>query len=233
MGLGPVWAPALEGELTDAGVPVSDSSWNPEGVTAWRRRTLAASDTLTIHTYRVVAMRLASFAPTVIQERAQGRPSRLTLDRWGLGLALRYTHDVAPLHPGRAGQRLVQTGLPQRADPPDIVRRQAQKLWLAGSSRSHIGQSCALGPAALARVLGPLPARLTTGMVSARFGWSADNVYQRIARETFPRPDGVDGHLRWWWATTVDHWEEAADLVQCPQCPARVQRVAAHSRVHQ
>lgn len=111
----------------------------------------------------------------------------------------------------------------------------AEQLWLAGTSRSEIAVTCHLGPAALGRIIETLPPRLTSGMVTTRFGWSPDNIFQKLNRGTFPAPDGTDGpsgHTRWWWATTIDAWAADRDLVTCPRCNAQVERLTMHMRAH-
>lgn len=235
LGLGPAWSQALEAELTANGISPQAGAWNTDMVDGWRRRTLADGDLLTLREYRLLAMRVASFAPMTIRERAHGRTDRATFGRLGLTLALRYTHGLEPLHPGRAGHRLLTKGPDWQGDPPRVVRRTAEQLWLAGAARQNIATACGLGPAALARVIEPLPARLTSGMVTARFGWSADNVFQKVNRGTFPPPDGFDGpsrQVRWWWATTIDEWAADRNLVTCPQCDAQVERLTTHQRAH-
>lgn len=232
LSLGRAWATALETELAAAGVPRHGGAWDADAVTGWARRMIAASDLLTIHQYRLVAMRLASFSPAVIRARAESGMDRGVLDRCGLMLALRYTTDLAPMKVGRAGHRLVRDGMPSRGQVSVVARRDVERLWLAGVSRADIAISSGLGPKALARLVRQLPPRLTSGAVTARFGWSPDNIFQKVSRGTFPAEDGRDGQLQWWWASTVDAWERGRQLVQCPHCPARVERLGAHLKAH-
>lgn len=65
-----------------------------------------------------------------------------------------------------------------------------------------------------------------------RFGWSPDNLLQKVKRGTFPLEDGADRHTRWWWEPTVDQWEVTTELTSCPVCSARVQRLPQHMRRH-
>ena len=232
LSLGRAWASALESELAAAGVPRHGGTWDAGAVTGWARRMVAASDLLTIHQYRLVAMRLASFPQSVIRERAESGMDRDVLDRCGLMLALRYTTDLAPMRVGRAGHRLVRDGIDSRGQVSVVALRDVERLWLAGVSRADIAVSSGLGPKALARLVRQLPPRLTSGAVTALFGWSPDNIFQKVSRGTFPAEDGRDGQLRWWWASTVDAWERGRQLVQCPHCPARVERLGAHLKAH-
>lgn len=230
--LGRAWATALETELAAAGVARHGGVWDAAAVTGWARRMVATSDLLTIHQYRLVAMRLASFSPAVIRQRAESGMDRGVLDGCGLMLALRCTTDLAPMRVGRAGHRLVRDGIASRGQVSVVARGDVERLWLAGVSRADIAVSSGLGPKALAKLVRQLPPRLTSGAVTARFGWSPDNIFQKVSRGTFPAEDGRDGQLRWWWASTVGAWERGRQLVQCPHCPARVERLGAHLKAH-
>lgn len=232
LSLGRAWATALETELTAAGVPRHGGTWDGGAVTGWARRMVAASDLLTIHQYRLVAMRLASFSPAVIRERAQSGMDRGVLERCGLMLALRYTTDLAPMKVGRAGHRLVRDGIASHGQVSVVAGRDVERLWLAGVSLAEIAASSGLGPTVLGRLVRTLPPRLTSGAVTARFGWSPDNIFQKLSRGTFPVEDGREGQLRWWWGSTVQAWEQHRTLVQCPHCPARVERLGAHLQAH-
>ncbi|OLP72521.1 hypothetical protein BJM39_24470 [Salmonella enterica subsp. enterica serovar Javiana] len=67
------------------------------------RRTVAGSDLLTVRDYGLVAMRGAGFAPGVVKRRgAHTKLDPALLNRTALALALRYTHDLEPMRPGRA-----------------------------------------------------------------------------------------------------------------------------------
>ncbi|GAB3439116.1 hypothetical protein GCM10027517_12140 [Phycicoccus ginsengisoli] len=233
--LGPAWAPTLEGELRTAGVPRDGRQWHADAAAGWVRLTLARSDFLTARDYRMVAMRLAGFSPAVIKARAHANLEGDQLSRTALAVALRYSHDVAPMRPRRAGHRLVLHALPNKVGVPDLVRRSVEQAWLAGEPPEQIAARTGLGPTYLARALEGLPPRLTTGDVSDRFGWSAANIFQKLARGTFPTEDGrygVNGQLRWWWPATVEEWENTRPLVQCPRCPAKVLRLRSHLRAH-
>ena len=233
LGLGPSWVTAVEVELEAAGVRRTSDVWDSALVRGWVNRTVADGDLLTARQYRAVAMRLNRFPPPVIRQRAETAMGRAEIERCGLTIALRYTHDYAPMVVGRAGHRLVRQGLADgRRDLPPAAAARARELWEAGATRQEMAAQFELGPAALARVVAQLPERLTSGAVSSRFGWSADNIFQRLDRGTFPSPDGVEGHRQWWWATTVQAWEDQQELAQCPQCPARVRRMSAHARAH-
>ena len=76
------------------------------------------------------------------------------------------------------------------------------------------------------------PRRLSSGDVSDLLGWSADNIFQRLSRGTFPEPDGVDGGFRWWWQDTVTSWAQRVELVSCPVCGAQVERLGQHMTAH-
>lgn len=233
--LGAAWADALEHELLIAGVPRQGRQWQPDAAAGWVRLTLARSDFLTARDYRTVAMRLAGFSPAVIKARVHANLEGDQLARTALAVALRYSHDVAPMRPRRAGHRLVLRGLPDKVGVPDLVRRSVEQAWLAGEPPEQIAARTGLGPTYLARALEGLPPRLTTGDVSDRFGWSAANIFQKLARGTFPTEDGrygVNGQLRWWWPATVEEWENTRPLVQCPRCPAKVLRLRSHLRAH-
>ena len=233
--LGPAWACALERELRIAGIPREGGEWQSGAAAGWVRLTLAHSDFLTAHDHRLVAMRLAGFSPAVIKARAHAKLEGDQLARAALVLALRYSHDVAPMRPGRAGHRLVRDGLPDTVGVPHLVRRSIERAWLAGEPPEQIAASTGLGPTRLARALEGLPPRLTTGDVSKRFGWSAANIFQKLARGTFPAEDGrygASGQLRWWWPATVEAWENSRPLVRCPQCAAKVQRLRSHEKAH-
>ena len=231
VGLGRAWAPTLEKELRAAGA-ARGRRWDTEVVTGWHHRMVAASDMMTARQYRVVAMCLESFPPAAIRERAGSSMERSQLGRLALVLALRYAADLAPMRPGRAGHRLVRDALNWDRKVPAVVRREVERAWLAGSSRADITAATGVGPTRLQRVVAALPPRLSTGDVTARFGWSPDNVFQKLSRGTFPAHDGVEGELRWWWPATVEAWEASKDLIACPQCGARVERLRSHSKAH-
>ena len=145
LSLGRAWATALETELAAAGVPRHGGTWDADAVTGWARRMVAASDLLTIHQYRLVAMRLASFSTVVIRQRAESGMDRDVLDRCGLMLALRYTTDLAPMRVGRAGHRLVRDGIASRGQVSVVARRDVEGLWRAGVSRADIAVSSSFG----------------------------------------------------------------------------------------
>ncbi|GAA2735245.1 hypothetical protein GCM10009867_17110 [Pedococcus aerophilus] len=222
----------MQEELEAAEVPCDDGRWDPQGVGAWVRRMLVGSDLLTNSDVRVMAMRLSSFPATTIRSRARSRLRGTELDRRALMLALRYTHDLAPLRTGRAGHRLVTTGWPSGSERPAVVQRAIEKQWADGADRASIATKFNLGPNAGARLWAQLPPRLTSGAITARFGWSPDNIFQKLARGTFPPADGVDGQTKWWWPGTVDAWEQTRTMAQCPHCPARVERLTTHMQRH-
>ena len=233
--LGSAWAGTLEVELRRAGVSRAGRVWDADSSAGWVRQVLARSDFLTVHDHRLVAMRLAGFSPTVIKSRAQAKLDGGQVPRIALALALRYSHDVEPMRPGRAGQRLVRHALPDQGGIPDLVRRQVERAWLAGDPPEQIAARTGLGRTHMARAIQGLPPRLTTGDVSERFGWSAANIFQKLARGTFPAEDGrygASGQLRWWWPATVEAWENSRALVQCPHCAAKVLRLRSHLKAH-
>lgn len=232
LGLGRAWAGVLETTLRAARVPERGRAWDADAVQGWRNRMVAAGDLLSVHQYRLVAMTMASFGPAVIRERAGTASDRGVLERCGLMLALRYTADITPMRSGRAGHRLVRDGMRWRGEVPMVVRHDVERMWLTGVSRADIAQATGLGPTPLAKLVRDLPPRLTSGKVTARFGWSADNIFQKVSRGTFPAADGREAAMRWWWPKTVDAWERSRDLVQCPHCPARVERLGAHLQSH-
>ena len=232
LGLGSAWDHAVRKELEAAGVTCQDGVWEPHGVAVWVRRMLAGSDLLTATDLRVTAMRLASYPSPAIRSRARSRLRGAELDRRALMLALRYTHDLAPLRTGRAGHRLVTAGLGAGGERAVVVQRAIEKQWAAGTDRATIAAAFELGPNAAGRLWPQLPRRLTSGAVTARFGWSADNVFQKLSRGTFPPADGVDGRTKWWWPATVDAWEAGRTLIQCPVCSARVERLTTHLLSH-
>lgn len=233
--LGAAWAGTLEHELKRAKVARHGRSWDADAAAGWVRLTLAHSDLLTLRDHRLVAMRLAGFAPGVISERARTKVGAEQLGRTGLAVALRYSHDLNAMRPGRAGHRLVRRGLPAKGSVPDLLMRRVQRAWLAGESMEQIAATTGLGATHLVRALEGLPPRLTNGDITARFGWSDANLWAKLGRCTFAPEDGrygVNGQLRWWWAATVDAWEQERTWVQCPHCPTRVQRLGAHLRAH-
>jgi hypothetical protein len=233
--LGSAWAGTLERELRLAGVARHGRSWDADAAAGWVRRVLARSDFVSVHDRRLVAMRLAGFPLTTVKARGHTKVSGDQLARTALVLALRYSHGLDPMRTARAGARLVRDGLPPNRGVPDLVRRRVERAWLAGEPPELIAASTGLGPTHLARALKGLPPRLTTGDVSERFGWSAANIFQKLARGTFPPEDGrygASGQLRWWWPATVEAWENDRALVQCPHCPARVLRLTSHLKAH-
>ena len=123
------------------------------GATGWSPPEIS----LRVHHYRLVAMRVASFAPAVIRERAETALGRGVLERYGLMLALRYTADIAPMRSGRAGHRLVRDGMRWRGAVPMVVRHDVERMWLTGVSRTDIAQATGLGPTSLAKLVRDLP----------------------------------------------------------------------------
>lgn len=123
LGLSRAWTQALEAELAANEIPQAKLGWDVDAVAGWRRRVLTDGDLLTLHEYRLVAMRLASFPPIVIRERAHGRTDNATFHRLGLIVALRYTHDHLRVRPRRAGHRLITNGPGWRGEPPHVIRR--------------------------------------------------------------------------------------------------------------
>lgn len=185
LSLGRAWASALESELAAAGVPRHGGAWDAGAVTGWARRMVAASDLLTIHHYRVVAMRLASFSPGVIRERAEAGMDRGVLDRCGLMLALRYTTDLAPMRVGRAGHRLVRDGIASRGQVSVVARQNVERLWQAGLSRADIAVSSGLGRKALAKLIVQLPPPADLRC--------CDSTVRLVAGQHLP--EGEPGHL--------------------------------------
>lgn len=239
LGLGPGWAPMVQAGLADLAWPGPDGSphWHPEDVRVWRRRVVARMEPVSLSDLRLVAMRLVPLSRAAMEARAGHRPSRKHLERLGLAVALR-SADVAA-ETGRLGAtaaRLMREGYPAWTAVPEPVRAEVRRRWERGESVADIAAAVGLRPVRVRGLTRDLTPRWSAGRVCQEFGWSRDNVPQRLRRASFPEPDGTWGAgeypARWWWPSTVIAWGEQADLRSCPECGARVAQLPQHALLH-
>lgn len=118
---------------------------------------------------------------------------------------------------------LALDGWTATAGPDDEAIAEAYRRWRAGAPRAEVARALGIPLPRLTKQLrsgeGVLePRRLVARDLRARFGWttSAQSLYVR--KGLLPTADGVDGTSRWWWESTIDGWEQVAELHWCRRC---------------
>lgn len=178
----------------------------------------------------LIALRLVLAVPHRVQQdwssaRAAGDSDIQIAARHGVGATL---------------IRLTLDGIPRAQRHGRINRYQLRALWEEGLTVQAIAQQVGASVARTQKELDHdthLPARLNVEQAAEWFGWTRTNVRAARRSHRFPAPDGQDpngpanGKGTWWWLTTLQQWETDSNLITCPACGGRFQRLAAHTKM--
>lgn len=227
LGLGAPWSTVMDRLVDD------------EDLERWRRTYVLRTEPVTIAQLRAVALAMCGERLADIPNRGGRRGlHKQELENLALGVALRYLGNDAPWRlprPPTTGHRLILEGVPTSSGGPRPAYDAGAFLvsWVEGLPVATIAHKLGLSLAMTARIAATAqPPRWRASEVTAYFGWTGDNLYQRLNRGRFPAPDGHDPQLRWWWPATITTWADAQDLHACPDCGALVQRMPQHQARH-